>query len=1342
MNRLIRIAIRTSIVVAIVLVVGTIATVMILRSAWFHERLRTRVIAEIEKSTGGRVEIGNFDWDWDHLTVTVGPLVLHGTEPAGETPLLKIRSAIIGLHIISMLERKVDLASLRVEQPEVRVVFYPDGKTNLPTPAVRDQKSWAESLINLRVGRYEIVDGVLDYDNRTIPLGFRGEDLKVRMDFDGLRSRYRGELAFRHARVVTGGLNPIQLAIASTFQFDKTRIEIPALRASLERSSGGSHVDVSGVLEDVRSPRGTLKLRSTISVRDALAISKTHVTGLAQSGSTAFEGQLAIALANASRFTLTGQLNAKGLGYNYEQVKIEGADLRASLNANVDKVSLSRVALHSGGATATGAAELTKSGEFKFDGNFEGLTVAEAARMAGDQERVPWTGNVGGTLSIATTIGRNDAKVNSALNITPIADEASPIRGSGEFAYDQASNTIRIDNAHAATAATTVDASGVLGATLNVHARSTNLDEILPALKMIDANAPKEMPLKLNHGRVEFQGTVAGAIADPHVHGQISMSNGVIQGHTIDKLSADLDTTKSEVHLDHLTLVHGATQVDGSGSAVARNGSFDDAAISAQLNVRNASISDVAKEWKIDTSASGIANATVRLSGTVKTPIAELTAQVENPAGFGEKLDSLRANVRYANNRIEVSAGEASAFGGTLRFEGAFDHRVDDFKNGTVRFQVTAQNVTITRVQHAGEAAPGVEGNVSGQATGSVRLVNNEFVLDSINGNVAGRSLIYDKTPLGDVTLTAETRGADLAMHGNGKIRDLTVDAQGSWKLSGDMPGTATVRFSRANVATLQAAVMAGGPPGDTELPFDGFIDGASAAVTLSLRKPRDFRAELTVDQLQLLPKSTQDLRLGVQPPDLVVKNSKPVVVDITSDEARIRSAAFSARDTSLEVTGAVGLRNVDSAGLAVRGSINLIVLQLLNPDLAARGNATVQASIRGSLRDPQLSGRMELKNASLYLGDLPNGVDNANGVMIFDRNRATIEKLTAETGGGTVSLTGFLGFGSPLVYRLQAVAEKVRVRYPEDVSVTLNATIALNGTSDASTVSGVVTMTRAAFTPHADFAQVLAQAARPVSAPVAASGYIRGMQFDVHIESGPNFEFQTSLARNLEAEVDLRLRGTPLRPVLLGSVAVNQGEVQMFGNKYTVNRGDIRFANQVKVDPIFDMDLETKARSVTVNITISGTTQKLNINYSSDPPMQPRDIIALLAVGRTPADTAGLNATPATASSTSLNEAGGSLIGQAISAQLSSRLQRFFGASRVKIDPTLSGFEYLPQARLTIEQQVSNDITLTYITNLNRTQEQIVQIEWDFSKQWSAVAVREASGLFGVDFFYRKRIK
>ena len=138
---------------------------------------------------------------------------------------------------------------------------------------------------------------------------------------------------------------------------------------------------------------------------------------------------------------------------------------------------------------------------------------------------------------------------------------------------------------------------------------------------------------------------------------------------------------------------------------------------------------------------------------------------------------------------------------------------------------------------------------------------------------------------------------------------------------------------------------------------------------------------------------------------------------------------------------------------------------------------------------------------------------------------------------------------------------------------------------------------------------------------------------------------------------------------------------------------------------------------------------------------MQSREIIALLAVGRNPSESAGLGSSQVTGSSSGL-EAGGGLLGQAVSAQLSNRLQRFFGASRLKIDPTLTGVENVPQARLTLEQQVSKDITLTYITNLNRTQEQIVQIQWDLGRQWSATAVRDSNGLFGVDFQFRKRFK
>jgi translocation and assembly module TamB len=50
--------------------------------------------------------------------------------------------------------------------------------------------------------------------------------------------------------------------------------------------------------------------------------------------------------------------------------------------------------------------------------------------------------------------------------------------------------------------------------------------------------------------------------------------------------------------------------------------------------------------------------------------------------------------------------------------------------------------------------------------------------------------------------------------------------------------------------------------------------------------------------------------------------------------------------------------------------------------------------------------------------------------------------------------------------------------------------------------------------------------------------------------------------------------------------------------------------------------------------------------------------------------------------------------------------------------------------------------VTLTYITNLNNAQEQIVQVEWIVNRRVSVLATRDQNGLFGVDFKIRKQIR
>jgi translocation and assembly module TamB len=268
-----------------------------------------------------------------------------------------------------------------------------------------------------------------------------------------------------------------------------------------------------------------------------------------------------------------------------------------------------------------------------------------------------------------------------------------------------------------------------------------------------------------------------------------------------------------------------------------------------------------------------------------------------------------------------------------------------------------------------------------------------------------------------------------------------------------------------------------------------------------------------------------------------------------------------------------------------------------------------------------------------------------------------------------------------------------------------------------------------------------LLEPSKPSPAPTS-SALLRGMQFDVRILSAPNLQLETSLTSGVQAELDLRVRGSPSKPILLGNVSVTQGELNFFGTTYTITRGTVSFFNAARIEPVLDLDFETVVRAVTVNMNVSGPIDKPNVTYRSDPPLQPSDIIALLAVGRTPTGSAVATQTNVASTGSGFYAGTDTLLGQALSAGVGGRLQRFFGVSRVKIDPQLVGLDTTPQARLTIEQQISRAITLTYVTNLTGTLQQLVRLQWDLQKNWSVIGVRDENGVIGADVLYRKRFK
>jgi translocation and assembly module TamB len=464
-------------------------------------------------------------------------------------------------------------------------------------------------------------------------------------------------------------------------------------------------------------------------------------------------------------------------------------------------------------------------------------------------------------------------------------------------------------------------------------------------------------------------------------------------------------------------------------------------------------------------------------------------------------------------------------------------------------------------------------------------------------------------------------------------------------------------------------------------------------------------------------------------------------VATLSNSTITIGTARLVGRSTDLSVTGRVDLNQQNPLDLRVSGRVDLALLQDFNRDVTSSGVFTADATVRGTLNAPLASGRVEFHDAAFSLVDFPNGISAANGVISFTGGRATIQSFQGETGGGQIHLTGFASYGNgQTIFRLHARVEQVRVRYPEGVSTVADASLNFTGTPERSMVSGSITVLRTGFNPQSDFSSVLAGSARPVETPSARTGLLGGMSFDIQIDTAPDIEVQTALTQDVQVEANLRLRGTASNPALLGRINITHGQVAFFGTRYTISQGSVAFYNPVRLDPILDIDLETKARGIDITLNVSGPLNKMNLTPRSDPPLQFQEIVALLASGRTPTSDPSLLTQQSSAPQSWQQMGASALLGQAIASPVAGRLQRFFGVSQLRIDPTLPGVENNPQARLTLEQQITPDITFTYITNVTTSNPQVIRMEWAFAKKWSAVLLREENGLFGLDFFFKKR--
>src|SRR5262249_50987385 len=276
-----------------------------LNSDSFRQRVRARIVAELERMTGCRVELQSFTWNLSKLRFEARGLTIHGLEGPDEEPYVHADRISVRLKIISLLSRQVALREVVLDRLDVHLIVAADGTTNQPAPKTAERGAGisTEQLFDLAASRVEINSGTLLLNQERIPFDLAGERFSASMNYSRAEHGYEGIVAasllaahWRNSPPMNGEINFHFLMRAA-----ETQIK------SLKIATGKSTVEAIGALRNYNHPE--VELHYTASL-DLLEVAKQFNIPELRAGRADLKGHLRY---QADRVSSEGEADARAL---------------------------------------------------------------------------------------------------------------------------------------------------------------------------------------------------------------------------------------------------------------------------------------------------------------------------------------------------------------------------------------------------------------------------------------------------------------------------------------------------------------------------------------------------------------------------------------------------------------------------------------------------------------------------------------------------------------------------------------------------------------------------------------------------------------------------------------------------------------------------------------------------------------------------------------------------------------------------------------------------------------------------------------------------------------------
>jgi translocation and assembly module TamB len=1288
--------------------------------------LRRLLIEKLETLTGAQVEIRTVSVGWFSLNANVNGLTIHGTEPKDTEALLTLEQAKVGLRIDSFWGRRVSLKELVLLKPRVHIRVEKNEDNNLPTlkRKIQAKEPLQETLLNLHIGHLQIDEGWILYNNVRSQIAVEGGELKLEVNLRGTPESplYLGTLNWDVVELGRRRDMPVPANLSAKFSLGKEgfRVEQGIL------DIGRSHVDVQAEMPNLEVPAITYRYRAWL---DLLDIKEAFLTPEVPQGRVDLRGDGAI---GGRKVQGKGSFAGDNIRLMFDEFHSANLSSRSSYTLDEEQVILPDFTAQALGGDLTGRVVMRYDGlKFSATAKLQKMRMAELT-PALDHEGLPidqlhWDSVISADTAMTWTANFQDFDVTGTLRLDEPEDLRPghvPVMGDWKLRYRSTPDRVDITQLNFETPSSRGTITGVLApkiTALDVHldiGALESLNDFIHALSGEKPGTPEAAERYM--GAMQWDGTITSGRDGASYQGHFRGENIRYAKIALDSFDGDMVYSPDSFSIAHGHATRGEMQAGIDGTMELKDWDFlPDSRWSSEINLERVPLEGLEKLAGWDYPLHGFLTGQFHGQGTRAQPA--LTGNFDLAEGdvYSVTFNRLRGQLNVLPDEVRLSNSE-------LRF-----------------------------------FAPGTEKSGAGIVTGNVayRFADRFLTTDLVGASLPLENFRRIKSAglpvAGQMTFRVKSSGpvAQPVAEGTFRLVDLRVGSEVIGSLDGELNSD-----GKEARLKLKSAMSTGAISGNVSLGLLApmAVDGAVSIQNINLdpyllsalhldkfsghgTADGDITVKGELQHPESLVVDGNFTRLLLTYESLLLENSGPIHLTSTRDSLKILSATLKGPNTNVELSGSIQFTGRRTLAMRLNGSVDLRLFSAYIPGVDVGGHVDMNASFENTLDRPRIIGRMKLQDASARSADFPTGLSNVQGDLVFDANRLFFDNVTGEAGGGKLILSGSVSYSEkPLRYDISARTDRIRIRYPEGLSWLLGGQLRLAGTLDGGLLSGKVTMQRANLNAGLESATSLVSSKD--STPTSSS-FLRNLQLDVEASSTPDARMEWPGAY-LEAEANLRVRGTAEHPIMLGHIHVLSGDLYFRDNHYLVTRGDLNFANPFRLDPTINVEATTTIQQYEITLNFSGQSSKMSLSYRSDPPLPADDIITLLALGQTGSESALRNG-----SGVQTGASGASaLLSEAISSQLGGRVERLFGITRFRVDPGLVGVggtstNQNAGARITVEQQVTRNLSIMYVSNVNSSQQQVIQVEYNLSRSIAIVALRDQNGTFGIDIKFKKRL-